>query len=140
MEPGECPAPDECPICMHRRAAVETGCGHAFCEPCLVTALRRSELCPLCRTVVLSYSDEAGAMTRIVRTPAAEPPPLVPVVAAPRPAARANSEWAACARYAVMCIFMWLLLQLAPMPHDAGDAAAPASPPPPEVHRSFPPH
>jgi len=45
---------EDCAICMEsmnkNKNFAKTSCGHSFCLSCLVTSLKNSNTCPLCRT------------------------------------------------------------------------------------------
>lgn len=43
-----CPK-SKCPICLEKKARRRTVCGHAFCPPCILSAVEWSRLCPVCQ-------------------------------------------------------------------------------------------
>jgi len=51
----------ECPICSNiidfDRNNVKTECGHSFCLKCLLTSLKTSPNCPICRQEIFKYND-----------------------------------------------------------------------------------
>jgi ribosomal protein L32 len=44
---------ESCPICYKYCQMTTTKCGHHICEECLVTWLKKSDTCPLCRQGVI---------------------------------------------------------------------------------------
>lgn len=42
---------NECPICLQKiKYKIKTGCGHSFCDKCIVKYLLIKNTCPMCRT------------------------------------------------------------------------------------------
>lgn len=39
----------KCPICLGEKARRKTLCGHTFCPPCILDAIRWSVKCPVCQ-------------------------------------------------------------------------------------------
>ena len=39
----------KCPICLGEKARRRTLCGHTFCPPCILDAIRWSVKCPVCQ-------------------------------------------------------------------------------------------
>ena len=68
---------EECPICMDSltgdRSTTTLRCGHTFHVDCIVQALRRSALCPMCRD---KGFDEPSQFFDVVSSP--EPPQQEP--------------------------------------------------------------
>ena len=44
---------DECPVCMSNVANSITKCGHKFCSTCLDTIMYQTNMCPLCRSILM---------------------------------------------------------------------------------------
>jgi hypothetical protein len=55
----------ECPVCLETlgdRVVRSPSCGHRFCSPCMLTWLRTSTLCPLCKMDVSAGEGCGGSV------------------------------------------------------------------------------
>ena len=60
----------ECPICSNiiefDKNNVKTECGHSFCLKCLLTSLKTSPNCPICRQEIFKYNEVKKLDTNII--------------------------------------------------------------------------
>ena len=58
-----------CGICLRlpNEAVVTDGCGHLFCEPCLMEAFSKNQMCPYCGAITSHYFSDKRAQRRIAK-------------------------------------------------------------------------